>query len=299
MGRGFAETSGEVRAMYDEADRLLNAPLSRIAFEGPADDLVKTVNTQPALLLHSVAAITLLAAHDIVPSAAAGHSLGEYSALVAAGALTWQDALLLVRRRGDLMYQAGLDWPGAMAAILGLGGDDVQTICAEVVSDGGGVVQPANLNSPGQVVISGEIHAVERAMTRAKERGAKRVIRLDVSGAFHSPLMGTAAAGLADAIRATSIADARVPVYVNVSARPVRTARDIAEALTAQLLGTVRWEESMRALVHDGFTLFLEVGSGKVLKGLMRSIAPEVEVLSVEDPESLTKAVEKVHALSA
>jgi [acyl-carrier-protein] S-malonyltransferase len=186
-----------------------------------------------------------------------------------------------------------------MAAILGLGGDDVQTICAEVVSDGGGVVQPANLNSPGQVVISGEIHAVERAMTRAKERGAKRVIRLDVSGAFHSPLMGTAAAGLADAIRATSIADARVPVYVNVSARPVRTARDIAEALTAQLLGTVRWEESMRALVHDGFTLFLEVGSGKVLKGLMRSIAPEVEVLSVEDPESLTKAVEKVHALSA
>ncbi len=298
MGKAFADADPAIAALYREADDIVGAPLSSICFEGPDTELVKTVNTQPALLLHSVAAMTALRAHGIEANAAVGHSLGEYSANVAVGSLAWQDALRLVRRRGALMYQAGLDNPGTMAAILGLAGEAVEQLCADTVAAGHGVVQAANLNSPGQVVISGEIAAVEAAMALAKDRGAKRAIRLEVSGAFHSPLMGSAAAGLAEAIAATTIHAPRGPVYANVSASPVTEPPAIADALSRQLLGAVRWEASMRALVADGYALFVEVGSGKVLKGLMRQIAPEAEVLNVEDPATLAAALERLRALA-
>lgn len=298
MGKAFADADPAIAALYAEADEIVGVPLSSICFDGPDTELVKTVNTQPALLLHSVAAMMALRAHGITASAAAGHSLGEYSANVAVGALSWQDALRLVRRRGALMYQAGLDNPGAMAAILGLAGEAVEQLCADTVAAGHGVVQAANLNSPGQVVISGAIPAVEAAMTRAKERGAKRAIRLEVSGAFHSPLMASAASGLAAAIAATTIHDVDAPVYANVTAQPVRARADIAAALSQQLLGAVRWEASMRAMVADGYRLFVEVGSGRVLKGLMRQIAPDAEVVNVEDPASLASAVERVREMA-
>lgn len=298
MGKAFAEADPAIAALYREADEIVGAPLSQICFEGPDTELVKTVNTQPALLLHAVAAMTALRAHGIEAHAAAGHSLGEYSANVAVGSLAWQDALKLVRRRGALMYQAGLDHPGTMAAILGLAGDAVEQLCADTVAAGHGVVQAANLNSPGQVVISGEVPAVEAAMALAKERGAKRAIRLDVSGAFHSPLMGDAAQGLAEAIAATTIHASAGPVYANVDAQPVREPAAIADALSRQLLGAVRWDASMRAMVADGYTLFVEVGSGKVLKGLMRQIAPEAEVVNVEDPATLASALERLRELA-
>ena len=298
MGKAFADADPAIAALYAEADEIVGAPLSAICFAGPEAELVKTVNTQPALLLHSVAAMRALRAHGITASAAAGHSLGEYSANVAVGALRWQDALRLVRRRGALMYQAGLDHPGAMAAILGLASEAVEQLCADIVAAGLGIVQAANLNSPGQVVISGTIPAVEAAMTQAKERGAKRTIRLEVSGAFHSPLMASAASGLAEAIAATTIRDADAPVYANCSAQPVRARGEIAAALSQQLLGAVRWEASMRAMVADGHRLFVEVGSGKVLKGLMRQIAPDVEVVTVEDPATLARAVERVREMA-
>ncbi len=298
MGRAFAEADPHIRAIYDEADDIVGAHLSRVCFEGPDTELVKTVNTQPALLLHSVAAMHALKHHHVRAAAAAGHSLGEYSALVAVGALAWQDALRLVRRRGELMYEAGLRNPGAMAAILGLASDAIEEVCAAAVSEGNGIVQPANLNSPGQVVISGDVSAVERAMARARERGAKRAIRLEVSGAFHSPLMGYAADGLREAIASTTITDVTAPVYANVSARPVRTAAEITDALARQLLGAVRWEDSMRAMVADGYRAFVEVGSGKVLKGLMRQIAPDAEVLNVDDPVSADAAVVRLSELA-
>jgi [acyl-carrier-protein] S-malonyltransferase len=298
MGCALAESDPHIRAMYEEADDVVGEHLSRICFEGPDAELVKTVNTQPALLLHSVAAMHALRHHGIRAAAAAGHSLGEYSAHVAVGSLTWQDALRLVRRRGELMYEAGLRNPGAMAAILGLAADAIGEVCAAVTGEGRGVVQPANLNSPGQVVISGDVSAVERAMALAKERGAKRAIRLEVSGAFHSPLMAYAADGLREAIASTAIRDAEAPVYANVSSQPVHTAQEIADALAQQLLGAVRWEESMRAMVADGYRVFVEVGSGKVLKGLMRQIAPDVEVLNVDDPVSADATVVRLSELA-
>jgi [acyl-carrier-protein] S-malonyltransferase len=204
---------------------------------------------------------------------------------VAAGALEFEDALRLVRRRGELMHQAGLDRPGTMAAILGLPREEVEAACREASVVG--VVQAANLNAPGQVAISGEIPAVERACAIAKSRGAKRVIRLEVGGAFHSPLMASAAKGLAEWIDRTPFVEPRCPVVANVSAAPLTRAEDLRAALEAQLLGAVRWEDSMRALGTAGAEGFVEVGSGKVLRGLLRSTAPEAPAWNVEDPESL------------
>ena len=291
MGKALADAFPEAKATFDEADAALGFALTEVMWNGPEDALRATENAQPALLAHSVAALRVLAARGVTPSAAAGHSLGEYSAHVAAGSLAFADAIRLVRRRGELMAEAGRVRPGAVAAILGLAGDAVETVCTAVTAGGKGTVVPANFNSPGQVVLSGEIDAVEAAMLACKEAGAKRAIRLPVSGAFHSPLMGPAAEGLVAALAAVTVNDARCPVIANVDARPVTAAADIRDRLGRQLLGAVRWEESMRHLVAEGTAAFVELGTGKVLRGLLRQIAPEARSANVDDPASLDEAL--------
>jgi [acyl-carrier-protein] S-malonyltransferase len=285
MGQALAERFPVARHVFETADRALGYRLSDICWKGPAEELKKTVHTQPALLTHGVAAWKLLEAAGVRPSWVAGHSLGEYSACVAAGALSFEDAVRLVARRGELMYRAGLDRPGTMAAILGLDRGQVEDACARAAP--AGIVCPANLNAPGQVVISGERAAVVRACELARGLGAKRVIPLEVSGAFHSPLMESAAAGLTEALTAVSVHDALVPVVANVSAEPLRRGGEIRAALEAQLLGAVRWEDSMRRMVAAGAQGFVEVGTGTVLRGLLRSLDKSIASWNVDDPDSL------------
>lgn len=284
MGRELCERHPEARAVFEAADRALGFPLSTLCWEGPLEELTRSMNAQPALLTHSVAAWRLLEGAGFSPDWVAGHSLGEYSACVAAGAIDFEDALRLVRRRGELMYQAGLDRPGTMAAVLGLADDQVEAVCAE--AGAAGVVVPANYNAPGQVVISGEIAAVERACELARARGARRAIRLEVSGAFHSPLMASASRELEAALAAAPLKDAECPIIANVSAEPVRSASEIRGALSAQLLGAVRWEPTLRRLIADEAT-FVELGSGTVLRGLLRTTDKQARSWNVEDPESL------------
>lgn len=285
MGRSLAEAFPEARETFATADRVLGFALSELCWNGPAEALKQSVNTQPALLTHSVAAWRLLEAAGVTPDYCAGHSLGEYSACVAAGALSFEDALVLTRRRGELMSEAGVARPGAMAALLGLSAADAEAACAEAAS--AGIVRAANLNAPGQVVISGEPAAVELACEKAKARGAKRAIKLEVSGAFHSPLMAPAAEGLQSALAAVTIRDARCPVISNAWARPVQQAADIRQALGEQLLASVRWEESMRWLRGELVEGFVELGPGKVLRGLLRTIDAAALSWNVEDPDSL------------
>ena len=296
MGRALADAFPRAREVFDAADRALGFELSRICWEGPEDVLRETRHAQPALLTHSVAALRLLEAHGVRPAWCAGHSLGEYSACVAAGALAFEDAVRLVYRRGELMFQAGVERPGTMAAVLGLSREDVAAACAEAAAVG--IVVPANLNAPGQVVISGEVAAVERAGAACKSRGAKRVIPLVVSGAFHSPLMASASSGLNESLAATPFHDARCPIVANVSAAPGRTAAEVRAALEAQLLGAVRWEDSMRALIDGGAEGFVEIGAGKVLRGLLRTIHKEAPSWNVEDPDSLQATLAGLGAVS-
>jgi [acyl-carrier-protein] S-malonyltransferase len=284
MGRTLAEAFPVAREAFAEADEALGFALTDVMWNGPDDALKATENAQPALLAHSVAALRVAAAHGLAAGHAAGHSLGEYSAHVAAGSLGYADALRLVRRRGELMAEAGRIRPGAMAAILGLSGEKVEAACATVTA---GTVVPANFNSPGQVVISGEVDAVEAGMAACKEAGAKRAIRLPVSGAFHSPLMGPAAEGLVAALASVTVRDADFPVIANVDAAPVTAAADIRDRLGRQLLGAVRWEASMNALAAIPVAGCIELGSGKVLRGLLKQIAPGVRSANVDDPASL------------
>ena len=286
MGRALAEAFPEARETFATADRVLGFGLTELCWNGPAEDLKKSKNTQPALLTHSVAAWRLVEAAGVTPDFVAGHSLGEYSACVAAGALAFEDALVLTRRRGELMYEAGLARPGAMAAVLGLAQAEVEAACADASEVG--IVRAANLNAPGQVVISGEPAAIDRACENAKARGAKRAIKLEVSGAFHSPLMEPAAVGLREALAGVTIRDARCPIVSNAWARPVRKADEIRQALEEQLLASVRWEESMRLLRAEGVEGFVELGTGKVLRGLLRTIDATATSWNVEDPDSLT-----------
>jgi [acyl-carrier-protein] S-malonyltransferase len=291
MGRALAEAFPAARAVFTEADQLLGFALSDLMWNGPEDQLKRTENAQPALLVHSVAALRVAGERGLRAAYAAGHSLGEYSAHVAAGSLAYADALRLVRRRGELMAKAGDENAGTMAAILGLDGAAVEAACADATAGGKGVVVAANFNSPGQVVISGAVDAVELAMAKCRERGAKRAIRLPVAGAFHSPLMGPANAGLVAALKDANVNDAKIPVLANVDAAPVTSAADIRDRLGRQLLGAVRWEESMRALTALGVTGFIELGSGRVLRGLLKSIAPEAKSANVDDPASLEETM--------
>jgi [acyl-carrier-protein] S-malonyltransferase len=280
MGRDLADQYPAARDVFREANEALGDDLARICFEGPEEELRRTRNTQPAIYTHSVAVLRTLGldcAGDQIR--AAGHSLGEYTAYCAAGSLSFVDGLRLVRRRGELMYQAGLDRPGTMAAVLGMEGSRVQEVLAGVP----GIVKAANLNSPGQVVISGEIEAVRLGMAALQAAGAKRVVPLDVSGAFHSPLMEGAARGLAEALAATPVASARCAVIANATAEPVTEPRDIRASLERQLLSPVRWEETVRTLLDWGATRFLEIGPGKVLTGLVRALDKQVTCLPLGD----------------
>ena len=296
MGRALAEGFPAARAVFETADEVLGFKLSTICWEGPEDELRRTSNAQPALLTTSVAALRILQSKwaGFTPAAVAGHSLGEYTACVAAGSLEFEDALRLVRRRGELMLRAGDERPGTMAAFLGLSRAEVDEVCR--AASEGGVVQAANLNAPGQIVVSGDVAAVERACELAKAQGAKRAIRLEVSGAFHSPLMASATTGLVLALRGTTFRDAKCPVFANVSAEPATKASAIRENLERQLLGAVRWEDSMRRMRESGIEGFVEIGAGKVLRGLLRAIDREIATWNVEDPDSLTTTLEALRA---
>lgn len=274
MGRDLAAAFPEAAAVFAEADRALATPLTRLMFDGPAEELTLTHNAQPALLAHGAAVWAAVRGRlaDRV-RAAAGHSLGEFTAYHAAGALTLASALRLVRRRGELMYETGLARPGAMAAILGQLAEPVDALC-ERASTAGRVV-PANYNAPEQTVISGEVAGVERAMVLAKEAGAKRAVRLQVSGAFHSPLMEPARTGLAAAIDGADLHGPAFPVVSNVSAEPVRDAADARRLLIEQLTSPVRWTDVVGTLAtRYAGALFVEMGPGSVLTGLMKRLAP-------------------------
>ena len=278
MGKDIYEHNPEARALFEQADAIMGFPLSRICFEGPDEDLRQTKNTQPAIFLHSMVVARIFRAQQA--SMAAGHSLGEYSALVYAGALTFEDALRLVRLRGELMQQAGVEQPGTMAAIVGLEPGIVGEVCCSAWD--AGIVQAANFNSPGQIVISGSVSGVRKAMDLAKARGARMVKELPVSGAFHSPLMESAKSGLKAALEKTTIRDASIPVYANVTAKPVRAADEIRRLLNEQLTSPVRWEETIKNMAADGASMFVEIGPGKVLQGLVKRIRNDVETRGIE-----------------
>jgi [acyl-carrier-protein] S-malonyltransferase len=285
MGRDLCARYPAAAALFAQADEILGEDLSRICFEGPEEELRQTRNTQPAIFLHSLAVLTVL---GLKPEGAdwraAGHSLGEYTAYVAAGSLDFADGLRLVRRRGELMFQAGLDRPGTMAAVLGLDGPRVD----EVIRGVSGIVRAANFNSPGQVVISGEVAAVEQAMEGLRAAGAKRVIPLEVSGAFHSPLMEGAAQGLALSLAQTSIRPARCTVLANATAASVTEPEAIRASLERQLLSPVLWEQTVRNLLAWGANRFLELGPGKVLSGLVRGVDKQIRTVAVGDAEQVS-----------
>lgn len=284
MGADLFEHFASSRARFDEANDVLGFSITDIMFsenENAGEQLKQTEITQPALYVHSLAAMVVLAEKGIAPDATAGHSLGEYSALAASGALAFADGLRAVRRRGELMAQAGIVRPGAMAAVLGLDDDALDTICSEV-SEEGDVVVPANYNSPGQIVISGDRGAVERAGEAAKEAGASRVLPLPVSGAFHSPLMEFAVEGLSETLQALEIQTPCCPVYLNVTAQPTTDPIEIRQRLLDQLTSPVRWAQSLVQMKADGVSRFVEVGSGNVLSGLVkRTLGRDLETAQV------------------
>jgi [acyl-carrier-protein] S-malonyltransferase len=291
MLKDLYETFPMAREIIQSADEILGFRLSTICFEGPADVLQQTENTQPAIYLHGYVLYKLLNEVGIRPGAAAGHSLGEYTSLVAARVLSFEDGLKLVRLRGELMQKAGEDQPGTMAAIIGLDEDTVVSICT--IARQAGIVQPANFNAPGQIVISGSIEGVIEAMERAKSHGARLVKELVVSGAFHSPLMKSAQDELKVGLENTDIRDPMIPVYTNVTGTVVKTPHDIKKMLYEQIIAPVRWKVSMENMVADGFTRYLEVGPGKVLHGLLKRIDSSVRtdvVGTSSDIERISKS---------
>jgi [acyl-carrier-protein] S-malonyltransferase len=273
MGKDLNGRLVKAKEVFQQANEIMGMDLAAICFEGPEEKLKQTNITQPAIFVHSMAVHSILEKNKFEADAVAGHSLGEYSALVAAGALSFADGLKLVKIRGDLMQQAGKKRPGTMAAIIGLDPDQIAHICAATKNVG--IVCPANYNSPGQIAISGEVSAVHEAMTKAKDAGAKKVVELIVSGAFHSPLMEHAQEGLAQALKETEINEARIPVFSNVTATATTHAAEIRNLLYQQLTNPVRWLEIIENMVTSGITEFYEVGPGKVLCGLNKRINRE------------------------
>lgn len=284
MGRSLADTFPEARETFEEADDVLGFGLSELCWSGPDEELTATQNAQPALLTHSIAAARVLAARGVEPEIAAGHSLGEFSAHVVAGSLSFADALALVRVRGEAMADAGTARPGTMAAVLGLEPAAVEELCVQV-REGDEELAPANFNAPGQVVISGSLPAVRRAIEAAKDHGARRAIELQVSGAFHSPLMALAAERLKAALDEVRIEPARIPVVANVDARPVTEPDAIADRLLRQLTAPVRWVECVLELRKSGARVFYEPGPGGVLTGLLKRIDRDLEGIAVGEPE--------------
>lgn len=290
MGRALSDAFPEARARFEEADRILDRPLTRTMWEGPEETLKETEWTQPALYAVSCAAADVLAARGVAPAAAAGHSVGEYAAHYAAGSIDFADGLRLVAVRAAAMGAAARARPGGMAAVLGPADDEVEAICAAAAAETGRVVVPANFNAPGQVVISGETDAVERAAALAQERGAK-VRLLNVSGAWHSPLMADATRALAGAIPGAPWRAPRVPVVANVDAAVHADPEAVRRSLVEQVEGAVRWSATVLALGGLGAESYLEVGSGAVLKGLMKRIVKGSRAASFGDPKDLEAAL--------
>jgi len=285
MAKDLFNAFDSVRKLYERAQEILELPLAKISFEGLGDTLRQTQYTQPAIFVHSLAINELLKEVGILPQAVAGHSLGEYSALVCGDAFNFDEGLRLVKLRGELMQYSGEKSSGTMAAILGLSPDIVEAICEE--ASAAGLVQVANLNSSGQMVISGSIPGVRLAMELAKEQRAARAIELAVGGAFHSPLMGEASSGLIEALAVADIQNARIPVYTNVTARPVQAAEEIRSSLQKQLLSPVLWKNTVENMIQDGFDAFYEVGPSKILSGLIKRINPAADCIPVGKAKDL------------
>ena len=292
MGKELAEQYPAARAVFSEADQALGFSISKMCFEGTEEDLKLTANTQPAILTCSVAVLRVLAEKGLAPDFVAGHSLGEYSALVAAGALKFADAVQLVRKRGSYMQDAVPPGVGAMAAIMGLSPAVVADACKRAAK--GEICSAANLNSSEQTVISGHASAVKRAVEIASQLGAKRAVILAVSAPFHSALMAPAQEKLEKDLKQTEFAVLRVPLVTNVDADTIASGEEAREALIRQVTMPVRWEESVRLLIDEGVNTFVEVGPGRVLSGLLRQIERSVATLNVEDEKSLAATVEKI-----
>jgi [acyl-carrier-protein] S-malonyltransferase len=286
MGRDLVENYPEARRVFEEADDVLGVKLSSIVWNGTDDELTLTANAQPAILTHSIAVYRVVQDRLGDVGMAAGHSLGEFSAWVAAGALSFADGVRTVRRRGELMQQSGTERPGTMAALLGLDDGAVDQVCRDASGDHG-VCVAANYNSPGQLVISGDVPAVERAMELAKAAGAKRAVRLNVSGAFHSPLMAVAEAGLEAQLATVSFKAPQFPVVSNVTTNAVSDVVEARRLLVAQLTSPVRWTASMRTMLDAGVTQFYEIGPGNVLTGLLRRIEKGAACVAVSQPADL------------
>src|SRR6266542_4212702 len=295
MGKELADEYPEARAVFEEIDDALGAPLSRLCFEGPADELTATHNAQPALLAHGAAVWRVLKPRLAgLVSAAAGHSLGEHTAYHAAGSTSLTDAARLVRRRGELMYQAGIDRPGAMAAILGKLNDSIDSLCEQATRDAGTVVA-ANYNTAEQIVVSGEVAGVKRVMELAKKSGAKRAVRLPVSGAFHSPLMEPAETGFREALSETAFADPQYPVHSNVTGKASTSAGEAKDLLARQLTAPVRWAEEVSIMSEAyGDPLFIEMGPGSVLTGLMSRIVPGARAVACGTPAELERLTTQI-----
>lgn len=286
MGKDAYEQSAAAKAVFDRADAALGFALGKLAFEGPEEALRQTANTQPALLATSIALLEMYReAHGAQPDYVAGHSLGEYSALVAAGAVGFEDAVRLVRARGTFMEEAVPGGKGAMAAVLGAEREALQALCREV-TDTVGLVELANVNCPGQIVVSGSAEGVAAIASRGKEAGAKRVIPLEVSGPFHSSLMQPAADRLAAELAGASFRDAAVPVIANVNALPVTSADELRRLLVQQVTSPVLWEDTIGYLIAQGVDTFVEIGSGTVLAGLIRKVDKSVQTISINSAEA-------------
>jgi [acyl-carrier-protein] S-malonyltransferase len=292
MGHDLADHFPESRAVFEEADRVLGFPISSVCFQGSEEDLKRTENTQPAILTVSVAAYRALETRGIVPDFVAGHSLGEYSALVAAGSLDFPRAVKLVRERGRYMQESVPAGQGAMAAILGLSPADINEVCKK--ASAGEVVSAANLNSPEQTVIAGNAQAVKRAVEIASQSGAKRAVVLAVSAPFHCSLLEPAQRRLEADLRAAAFGALRFPLITNVDAEAVASGEEAREALIRQVTLPVRWHESVREMIDRGANIFVEVGPGKVLSGLLRQIDRSVRCLNVEDSASLRSTIDKI-----
>ncbi|MFJ9290107.1 ACP S-malonyltransferase [Bacillus halotolerans] len=291
MGKELYDQVPAAKRLFDEADETLETKLSSLIFEGDAKELTLTYNAQPALLTTSMAVLEKFKESGITPDFTAGHSLGEYSALVAAGAMSFNDAVYTVRKRGEFMNEAVPAGEGAMAAILGMDADALKQVTDKVTEDGH-LVQLANLNCPGQIVISGTAKGVELASEQAKENGAKRAIPLDVSGPFHSELMKPAADKLKEVLDSCELKDADVPVISNVSADVMTDKADIKEKLIEQLYSPVRFEETVNKLIAEGVTTFIEIGPGKVLSGLVKKVNRRLKTIAVSDPETIELAIQ-------
>ncbi|MEH7389159.1 ACP S-malonyltransferase [Bacillus sp. JJ1503] len=293
MGKTLADADQTVKSYFDKADEKLNFSLSKLIFEGPQEELTLTTNAQPALLTTSIAVLNYFKQSGIKPDFVAGHSLGEYTALVAAGAISFEDGVYAVRKRGEYMEEAVPNGEGTMAAVLGLDRETLRTV-TEKITDEGDSVQLANLNCPGQIVISGSRKGVEIASVKAKEAGAKRVMPLVVSGPFHSDLMKPAAEKFKKILDEIEVKNAEIPVIANVTADEITSEEEIKEKLIAQLYSPVLWEDSVQKMISLGVDTFIEIGPGKVLSGLVKKIDKSVRIFAVSDQETCTAVIESL-----